>query len=542
MISAPGSTNRSLSFELLLTAALTLPWLWGVTYGPAVQVMGWLLVGAAGVLVLWGYGVRTAAGDVHADGATDIVVRWAWLYSLVLAALVSVGMACLQFTGLVQTLGEPLGLSLIPWISESAQGEAFANLRQRNQFACLTALGCLALLCWAQQSLPLAGGRWRGLALALCGAAVVWLALGNALSASRTGALQWGAMGLAVWVWRRSLRAEVKWLAGAALLAYGAWVALMPGLAAAVGNSSAGLVGRLDDGNALSRLALWANVGELILQKPGLGWGWGGLAYAHYSSAFESTRFMEMLDNAHNLPLHVAVELGLPAALLLCAGVGWALWRGRPWAERRADRQLAWGILLVIGIHSLVEYPLWYGPFFMTALLCVAVLCLGEEGQDDDEVLLPEEHLAPVKYSLFATKYIAKGVAILLLAATAFAAFDYHRVSQIYLQPAERSSWYGADALGAAQQSVLFKSHAKFAELVITPLSAQTAPRVLQLSSELVFWSPEPRVIEKLIESATMLEMHDVALFHWRRYRQAYPAAYEAWSGKLKAGAAASGS
>jgi O-antigen polymerase len=45
----------------------------------------------------------------------------------------------------------------------------------------------------------------------------------------------------------------------------------------------------------------------------------------------------------------------------------------------------------------------------------------------------------------------------------------------------------------------------------------------------MVQWSPEPRVIEKLIESAVMMEAYDIALFHWRRYRVAYPQAYADW-------------
>jgi O-antigen ligase len=447
------------------------------------------------------------------------------------AAGISVVFGLLQFAGLTE------GWS---WIHVSAQGEVYANLRQTNHFATLSSLGLLALLflgCRSAQ-VPESDRRFVHLlakkqVLLLSG--VMLLALGNALSGSRTGMLQWVLICVAVgWMPRR--QQSVLRLAVYGLLLYGLFVLLAPWLARWVNNPRSGLLGRLDDTNAFSRLALWANVLELIGQKPWLGHGWGSLAYAHYSSSFESTRFMEMLDNAHNLPLHLAVELGVPVALGFCGLVGWWVWRNKPWAETQPDRQMAWGMLMVIGIHSLVEYPLWYGPFFMTALLCVGVLCAEEW-----RFYWQKGYLAPVEYEVNAINseaiWVLRSVAALLLAGTAFVAFDYHRVSQIYLQPAERSAWYSADALGAAQKSVLFQSHAKFAELVITPLSPQTASRVLQLSSELVFWSPEPRVIEKLIESATMLEMHDVALFHWRRYRQAYPAAYEAWSAKLKAGA-----
>jgi hypothetical protein len=184
---------------------------------------------------------------------------------------------------------------------------------------------------------------------------------------------------------------------------------------------------------------------------------------------------------------------------------------------------LAWGILLVIGLHSMVEYPLWYGPFFLTAMLAVWILV-----GDSVAGLVRQQSLAVQKSVRIALKSMAIG----LLMFTAFAAFDYHRVSQIYLQPHERSRWYAEDALGAAQKTVLFQSHAKFAELVLTPMSRANAPRVYALSTELVHWSPEPRVIEKLIESSVMLGHDEMAAFHLKRYRIAYPQAYEAWAAK----------
>ena len=74
-----------------------------------------------------------------------------------------------------------------PWINPTEPGFAFANLRQRNQFASLTNLALAVLLAWAM---------WRGNekidgrvgVLALAGAAL--LAIGNAASSSRTGVVQ----------------------------------------------------------------------------------------------------------------------------------------------------------------------------------------------------------------------------------------------------------------------------------------------------------------------------------------------------------------
>ena len=48
---------------------------------------------------------------------------------------------------------------------------------------------------------------------------------------------------------------------------------------------------------------------------------------------YPSARFCDILDNAHNLPLHLAVELGLPAALLLCGTALWLTLQRKPWRE-----------------------------------------------------------------------------------------------------------------------------------------------------------------------------------------------------------------
>ncbi len=444
----------------------------------------------------------------------------AWPLGLVLAAVLTAGIGGVQFVGEAARFA--------PWLFGAAAGEVMGNLRQRNQLASLLMMGMvslMALLAGGHNAVVLAGKRgWRlgpGLSLCcgLCGLAALF-AFGAALSGSRTGLVQWLAvLGLAL-VWRRSLGAQWAWLLSAAALGYVLGIVVAPWLADWLGHGNAGLLGRLEDANAFSRLALWGNVLELIAQKPLLGHGWGSLAYAHYSAEFSSPRFMELLDNAHNLPLHLAVELGLPVALAFCGLVGWLIWKNKPWAEARPDRQLAWGCLLVMGIHSLVEYPLWYGPFFMAAVICICILCSD---------LWKKWLVAGTKYRQFAIISGVHCAGVALLALTAFVAFDYHRVSQIYLQPEERSSWYADDALGAAKQSVLFKNHAKFAELVVTPLSRETAPRVLALSSGLIEWSPEPRVIEMLIESSVMMGLDDMAVFHLKRYRLAYPLAYAAW-------------
>jgi Virulence factor membrane-bound polymerase, C-terminal/O-Antigen ligase len=430
----------------------------------------------------------------------------------VLVALLSCSFALLQFLSFEYWLA--------PWISKSSDGSAYANLRQRNQFASLCGIGYICIL-YLRQISPLNNNRQlhQKIGLVWCyWIALTILAIGNGLSSSRTGAVQWVLILATVLLWRNSLRAGVRRLAYGGLGIYALVVAVMPWFAQWVGNSNTGLWGRAQEVAVagVGRMALYSNVIDLIAMKPWFGWGWRELAYAHYSTHFD-VRFVELLDNAHNLPLHLAVELGVPFAVLFCGAVLWWVVRSAPWRETDTARQLAWGILMLIGVHSMVEYPLWYGPFLMTLGICVGML------------QRPKKDLNSAVVQAFITPIAIKFIAVALLCITAYLAFDYHRVSQIYLSEEDRSALYRDDVMGAAKRSVVFKKHAQFAELVTTPVTPQTAPHVLELALKLIHFSPEPRVIEPLIESATMLHFDDIAMFHLARYKAMYPKDYAAW-------------
>ena len=96
--------------------------------------------------------------------------------------------------------------------------------------------------------------------------------------------------------------------------------------------------------------------------------------YAHFITLHDEPRFCDILDNAHNLPLHLAVELGVPAAIFVCGSFAAWVISQKPWAERDPGRQLAWSVMPIILLHSMLEYPLSYGPFLMAFVICVVIL------------------------------------------------------------------------------------------------------------------------------------------------------------------------
>jgi hypothetical protein len=114
--------------------------------------------------------------------------------------------------------------------------------------------------------------------------------------------------------------------------------------------------------------------------------------------------------------------------------------------------------------------------------------------------------------------------------AIAYAAWDYHRVGQIYLSPESRDERYRDDPLPELRKSWLFRTQVEFAELTITPLSPANAQWTYDTGIAMLHYSPEPRVIEKIIESATLLGKKDVALAQLARFKAAFPKEHAEWA------------
>ena len=206
----------------------------------------------------------------------------------------------------------------------------------------------------------------------------------------------------------------------------------------------------------------------------------------------------------------------MPAALLICGGGLWLVWRSKPWREQDATRQMAWGVLAVILLHSLLEYPLWYGPFQIAFGLCVALLWWKPK-TTDYEIKGP---VVPVFIGLFAS---------FLIAFISYASWDYYRVSQIYRIPKMRDAAYQDNTLEKIKVSWLFQNQVKFAELTTLPLTPDSAETIYQLARDLLHFSPEAKVAIKLIESSVMLGRDDEALFYLMRLKAAFPDDHERW-------------
>ncbi|NDY91006.1 PglL family O-oligosaccharyltransferase [Ideonella livida] len=413
--------------------------------GPALGVAA-----ALGVM-LWA-AAPPRQGD---DAATDWV-----LGGLLTAALLS------ALVGLVQVFWPAAADG--QWLARtSLAGRAVGNLRQPNHLSTLLIWGLMALAVMAHR------GRWLGQRLpdGLAAAMGLLLVLAVVLTASRTGVA--GILLLAVWgLCDKRLRPAVRWsLVVTPLLYLGGWL-LMSAWAEAAARTFGGQARLAENDLRSSRLGIWRDTLTLIAREPWTGVGFGNFNFAWSLSPLPQ-RPPPFFDHSHNLALQWLVELGLPLGGLVLLGLGAAaVLAGRAAAAAPGDEGVtargAWMIVLLAGLHSLFEYPLWYLYFLLpTAWALGRALRAGAWAAPADAV----QGVQPWPQGRRLTT--AAG-AVLVLGALA-AALDYQRVVVIY-QPGPHAPPLD-QRIAAGQRSPLYGHHADYAAATLAdPLERALAP------------------------------------------------------------------
>jgi O-antigen ligase len=255
-------------------------------------------------------------------------------------------------------------------------GRAVGNLRQPNHLATVLLWSCIAVV----PLLELKQGATSRFANASAALAMLWLLFGIVMSGSRTGLV--GVLILALWgiADKRLSRWCRMLLVLSPLVCFANWH-LLDFLTTSLNLGTAGISTRFD-GSELSshRFAIWGDAISLIREHPLLGVGYGEFNFAWSLTPFPG-RSTIFFDNAHNLPLHLIAELGLPlgALVLLLLASGLFLAARRSLCEpgsHSVARRASLVMLLVVLLHSLLEYPLWYAHFLLPCAFAWG-LCLG---------------------------------------------------------------------------------------------------------------------------------------------------------------------
>lgn len=380
--------------------------------------------------------------------------------------------------------------------TNGSPGRAVGNMRQPNHLA--TALLCaMVWTAWLARC-----GRLRA---SVANASIAAMVFGIAMSASRTGALSLAV--LVVWaiVDRTIPRSLRMCLAATPVIFLVAW-GLLAGWGQ-FGDSHFYGADRLQSSTDISssRFAIWKNSLSLIAQHPWVGVGWGNFNFAWTYTPFPD-RPVAFFDHTHNLLLQLAVEIGIPATLLSMALLLWAIHRARSaWqspAARDADHpgRAVLAMMVVLAVHSLLEYPLWYVYFLFPAAWALGLL-LGEAAADD------------VSSGIELPSWLAPATGALMIAGAAFASWDHRRVEVIFSPPAGAAPL--AERIAQGQRSTLFGHHADYAA-VTTPPRDQRAATFQRPLHQLV----DVRLMIATIEALQANERCAEALYAAQRLRE----------------------
>jgi O-antigen ligase len=259
------------------------------------------------------------------------------------------------------------------------------------------------------------------------------------------------------------------------------------------------------------RMTLWRAALEMFTEYPLLGAGFDSYSREYFARI---ERFpingAGIPEHSHNLLTELLAEFGL-AGFALVAGAA-ALWLGGLHRQRSdATVFLATGILLILGIHSGLEYPLWYAQFLAIAAL---MLALGD-GRRTPLVFAGRHRL------------VLAGLAAVGLLTLFSLRNDYMR-----LEVAAQGQSADGKLIPAATQQAwlleiymqsLWRNQAALQFAARMPIEAEDTGNRLQIMREALHFSP---IRQAAFRYAALLQLdgqHDAAKMQLKRAMLSYP-------------------
>ncbi|MBG6076767.1 PglL family O-oligosaccharyltransferase [Polaromonas sp. CG_9.11] len=275
-----------------------------------------------------------------------------------LAAMASVGLQLYTWLGLSES-----GVMGI-WSLGLTGSRPYANLGQPNLLATLLVWGLMACL-WAY--LHKAVGKWT----AICGAA--FILLGIALTQSRAGFLALSVILVAVWFWRGLWPSRQLPRVASGLYLYVLMIpALLQWLNSALLLEQYEIYVRVRQQGEL-RLGAWRMFFQAVSERPWFGYGWTEVSSAQIAVADRFPSQNGIFQLSHNLFLDMVLWTGLPIGFFVAAIlIRWLWLRFR--AVRRPEEAALFLLLVAVGIHALVEFPLQYAYFLLPVGLVMGML------------------------------------------------------------------------------------------------------------------------------------------------------------------------
>lgn len=384
-------------------------------------------------------------------------------------------------------------------ISPSGVGRRmWGNLNQPNHVASYLAFALAACFFLAEKS------RRRRIPILCVGVALL---LGMALTVSRITWLHIALVGALVGLaWSAEECGSRRWIKACApavtlALAYQAcnWLVAYVNVLWDLGLPSS-LGERIEQGAGLRPL-LWRHAWHMFLSHPWLGGGWGDYAWNQYVQT-DVLGHVEMAMNAHNIVLDLLAKVGIAGLLavaLPCLGLLLAA------RKRRVTSELAflYAILLLIAVHSMVEYPLHYLFFLLPFAFVLGYV-------DERSLRFPSPSMAWVL-----TGVVAVSGAVL----TGRMWIDYQSVERLYYSPEG-----GAVELQRYQRSgqLLLVPYANLAIANNAGMTREMAPVMAAIERQAVQFYPGSGTVQRWAIALAFQGKTDEAITQVRRLHNQY--------------------
>jgi Virulence factor membrane-bound polymerase, C-terminal/O-Antigen ligase len=271
------------------------------------------------------------------------------------AALISSVLATVQVAGIDWT----------PFVAAIELDEAlirpYANIGQTNQLALLLCIAGFSVW-WLFQRCQL-GSVMSAVAMLV----LIWAL---ALTQSRVG---WLIVPTVLFFLTRPMSGERSvglWFSVGIVATYIAFILALPYLAHLLGLSGGDVSSRL--AATAERKVLYQQALAMVATHPWLGVGWAGFGQEQFLIAQDFVA-VPYTKNSHNLFLNLSAELGLPAGIAVFIGLIVWFFKSCVRQQQTLPIRFAIAFLVAVFIHSMLEFPLWYGFVLMPVGLLIGM-------------------------------------------------------------------------------------------------------------------------------------------------------------------------
>ena len=271
------------------------------------------------------------------------------LAAMIIGAVGSTGLQVYQWMAF-----DPIGA----WTLMSSGGRRLSgNLAQPNQLATLQLLGAIGCS-WYYGKVQRGSG-----AIFLLTAMVILF--GAALTESRTVWVNIALLAVLGIAFRHILPSRgYVWAIAAAFVFFAMSVLLIPLLNAMIGFGDYTDTEQYRTLKDPIRIGIWKLMLHAISLEPVWGYGWGQTNAANFAVLANSSAKLGLIGSAHNLFLDLVVWNGVPLGGALCFLVAAWAWRALRGVGDFKQLHLV-AFILVLGVHSMLEFPLHYAYFLL---------------------------------------------------------------------------------------------------------------------------------------------------------------------------------